>query len=126
MEIKDLTTDMTTEEISMEKLLQARSWSKRRLKRSLKQAIHDGLIVESQPLRYRLTETGLVTARRFVRNHRLWEMYLITHADIAPSRVDREADQIEHVLGKEMVASLEKLLISRGQPTSMLASPHPL
>ena len=43
----------------------------------------------------------------------LWEMYLITHADIAPSHVDHSADMIEHVLGGELVAKLEAELFSR-------------
>ena len=33
-------------------------------------------------------------AQRVVRNHRLWETYLITHADIAPLHVDRNANWI--------------------------------
>ncbi len=57
-----------------------------------------------------------------VRNHRLWEVYLINYADIAPNHVDRDADMIEHVLGTSMVEKLELLLGGDGLP----ASPHPL
>jgi hypothetical protein len=35
-------------------------------------------------------------ARR--RNHALWEQYLISYADVAPSHVDWSVDQVEHVL----------------------------
>ncbi len=56
------------------------------------------------------TEAGLELARKYVREHRLWEMYLIAHADVAPSRVDHDADAIEHVLEPEMIAELETLL----------------
>ena len=59
-----------------------------------------------------------------MRNHRLWEMYLITHADIAPSHVDRDADQVEHVLGEDLVARLESLLESGASTT--IPSPHRL
>ena len=45
-----------------------------------------------------------------VRNHRLWEAYLIHHADIAPTHVDRDADAIEHVLDADLVRSLEEVL----------------
>ena len=65
---------------------------------------------------------GFAKAKRVVRNHRLWEVYLITYADIAPSHVDRDADMIEHILGKDLVDKLEQLLDS-GQP---LSSPHPI
>jgi manganese/zinc/iron transport system permease protein len=37
-------------------------------------------------------------------------LFLIHHADIAPSRVDRDADDIEHVLEPEIVDELERLL----------------
>ncbi|MHC5005006.1 MAG: iron dependent repressor, metal binding and dimerization domain protein [Planctomycetota bacterium] len=55
------------------------------------------------------------------RNHRLWELYLITHADVAPSHVDRDADQIEHVLDPALVARLEAQL---GLATHVPPSPH--
>jgi manganese/zinc/iron transport system permease protein len=32
------------------------------------------------------------------RNHALWEQYLMSYADIAPSHVDWSVDQVEHVL----------------------------
>ncbi len=112
--------------ITFDDLLQVRSWSAARLKRSLQLAKRDGMVEEVYSGSYRLSNSGILSAKRFVRNHRLWEMYLITHADIAPSRVDRDADHIEHVLGKEMVEKLEKLLESQGQPIPMPVSPHQL
>lgn len=72
-----------------------------------------------------LTDAGMVEARRVVRDHRLWELYLITHADVAPSHVDRGADMIEHVLGNEMVAQLEQLLEQDPQ-MRMPETPHAL
>ena len=71
-----------------------------------------------------LTPRGLEEAARLTRQHRLWEMYLITHADVAPSRVDRDADAIEHVLEPELVAELEALL-DKSRAT-VPASPHEL
>lgn len=57
-----------------------------------------------------LTETGAERGARVARNHALWEQYLITHADIAPSHVDWSVDQVEHVLDDELVHRLERLL----------------
>ena len=68
-----------------------------------------------------LTDSGALEARQIVRNHRLWELFLIRHADIAPNHVDRDADAIEHVLGNEMVAELETALL---QDESIPTSPH--
>lgn len=57
-----------------------------------------------------LTSAGLREARRVTRNHRLWEHYLVTSADIAPTHVDWAADLIEHVLSPRLVAELEQSL----------------
>jgi Mn-dependent DtxR family transcriptional regulator len=53
-------------------------------------------------------------------------MYLITYAEVAPGRVDRGADAIEHVLDRAVISRLEKLLGARLPTTGILASPHPL
>ena len=72
----------------------------------------------------RLTKKGFDQARQVVRRHRLWETYLITHADIAPGQVDFGADRIEHVLDPAMVARLENLLPSLSPANGPLKSPH--
>lgn len=56
------------------------------------------------------SDAGLAHGGRVARNHRLWEQYLITYADIAPSHIDWTVDQVEHVLGDELVAELEACL----------------
>ncbi len=75
---------------------------------------------------YALTAAGWEKARRTVRNHRLWELYLIEYADIAASHVDRDADMVEHVLSSEVLRLLEEKLHARWPALAMPASPHPL
>ncbi|MEW6279121.1 MAG: iron chelate uptake ABC transporter family permease subunit, partial [Candidatus Eremiobacterota bacterium] len=58
----------------------------------------------------RLTAEGVRMAERLVRNHRLWELYLTRQADIREDHVHRDAEEIEHVLGADVVAQLEDLL----------------
>lgn len=67
-------------------------------------------LVERRVDGLRLTAAGRREGARVARNHRLWEQYLVTHADIAPSHVDWSADMVEHVLSPEIVESLERLL----------------
>jgi len=62
----------------------------------------------------RLTEAGVERGARVSRNHRLWEQYLISHADVAPSHVDWSVDQVEHVLSGELIDELETSLAERG------------
>ena len=61
----------------------------------------------------RLTDRGVASGKRVARNHALWEQYLVSHADIAPSHVDWSVDQVEHVLSDELVAQLEAELAER-------------
>jgi manganese/zinc/iron transport system permease protein len=109
--------------VSVRDLLDRRSWSASRLDRTIRQAERAQLVVRLED-DVRLTAQGLTEAARLTRQHRLWELYLITHADIAPSKVDRDADAIEHVLEPDIVAELEALLI-RSYP-DIPASPHEL
>jgi Mn-dependent DtxR family transcriptional regulator len=105
-------------------LLEKRSWSPGRLRAEIARAERNGLVT-SWPGgdRIKLTRDGFEDAAQLVRQHRMWELYLITHADIAPSHVDRDADAIEHVLGPDMIRELETLL-DAGQPRAVPHSPH--
>jgi manganese/zinc/iron transport system permease protein len=68
-----------------------------------------------------LTDAGRREALRVTRNHRLWEQFLVAHADLAPSHVDRSADLVEHVLSPAMVAELERQLTLSGRLPSRRA-----
>lgn len=89
---------------------------------SLRRAERAGLL-ERRGERWALTPGGQREAAHLVRIHRLWETYLIEHADIAPDHVDRDADEIEHVLAPEVVRELEEKLRLAGR---MPRSPHPI
>lgn len=57
-----------------------------------------------------LTEEGKTKGQRVVKIHRLWELYLTTHVNIAPDHVHDDADTIEHLLTPELEAELEQIL----------------
>lgn len=109
--------------ISFDQLLPKRSWSRMRLLSEIRRS-QRAEFIECVGEEIRLTRRGRVEAARLTRQHRLWELYLITHAEIAPGRVDRDADAIEHVLEPEVVAELE-VLLERQHPT-IPESPHEL
>lgn len=107
-----------------------RTWSDHELRRTISHAFRDGLVeVSKREDAVRLTTDGFKSAASVTRNHRLWELYLIEYADVATSRVDRDADAVEHVLGEGMVASLEaklrKLTATDGGRV-VPPSPHPI
>jgi manganese/zinc/iron transport system permease protein len=64
--------------------------------------------------RFQPSAVGFERGRHVARNHRLWEQYLIAHADIAPSHIDWTVDRVEHVLDQAMIDELENLLDRRG------------
>jgi len=106
-------------------LLAMRTWSSFRLLRQIERCRRAGLLVRHENARLSLTEAGLAEASRLVHEHRLWELYLITQADVAPARVDQAADTIEHVLEPELIVQLEELLAQQRMSCGVVASPHP-
>jgi manganese/zinc/iron transport system permease protein len=86
--------------------------------RTLARARRMGLVsgTHSNPT---LTNAGLAEASRVHHAHQLWQLFLIQEASIAPDHVDRDADELEHVLPPELLARLEAQLsrTSQAQPT---------
>ncbi|MEM6469367.1 MAG: metal ABC transporter permease [Planctomycetota bacterium] len=109
--------------VEFSRLLSMRSWSSQRLTRTIDRAVEDDLLRRRGP-KCSLTQAGFYEAARLTRQHRLWEMYLITYAEVATGNVDRDADKIEHVLGPEVVDQLEDLLDANGMTVVVPASPH--
>lgn len=107
--------------IVLERLREHRVWAKNELPRLIRQARGEDHIERQPSGELRLSESGFGEASRITRNHRLWELYLIKHADIAPSHVDRDADMVEHILGAELVSQLEAELATE-EPA--IESPH--
>ena len=108
--------------VTLAELLRRRTWSARRLRALVRRFARQGLLSPSGDS-VRLTDLGRAEAKRVLRNHRLWEMYLIKYADVAPSHVDRDADEVEHVLPPQLVRELEQALRKENQ---IPPSPHPL
>ncbi|MDE0445574.1 MAG: metal ABC transporter permease [Spirochaetaceae bacterium] len=114
--------------VSRGQLARRRGWSRAELVSALRGARREGWLRPESATRQdlRLSAAGAERALQVVRNHRLWELYLIRYADVATSRVDRGADRIEHVLGPELVAELEEQLDRQSDRAAVAASPHEL
>jgi manganese/zinc/iron transport system permease protein len=94
---------------SAEEIIRRRKFSLEILGKILKRLERQGY-VERTGKHWSLTEEGKNRGQRVVRIHRLWELYLTTHLNIAPDHVHDDADTIEHLLTPELEAELEKLL----------------
>lgn len=107
-----------------DEIARARHWSASQRNLLLHWALNQDLLRAIGGDRLQLTRRGLDEARKLVRNHRLWELYLMRHADVAASHVDHTADLIEHVLDPEIIQELEHIMHAR-QEATVPASPHP-
>jgi manganese/zinc/iron transport system permease protein len=54
-----------------------------------------------------LTERGFARARELERNYRLWELFLTNEVNLPLDHTQRDAENIEHILGPELVRELE-------------------
>ncbi len=108
------------EPVPFAELCRKRTWTPAQVRALIAAADREDHIDHFDGAEVCLSESGFGEAARTTRNHRLWEIFLITHADIAPSHVDRDADSVEHVLSPEMVRRLEDKVGMRRIP----ASPH--
>ena len=123
-----VTEELNIRTVPFRQIRGRRTWSDRQLRDYIRRAYNDGLVeAPNKADSILLTETGLVEAKQVTRNHRLWEIYLIEYADVATSRVDRDADMVEHILGDKMVTRLEnKLQAYRIAGSLVPQSPHPI
>jgi manganese/zinc/iron transport system permease protein len=121
---RDVGEQLVGRAVDQRELLARRSWSPARLRRLIRASERDGYVVDYGSAGIKFTARGAEAAQRVVRNHRLWEIFLIEYADRHPSRVDRDADDIEHVLGPEVVARLERLLTQGRSQVEVPPSPH--
>ena len=109
-------------DVPVDELQRAERGNRSRFESTLRRAEREELVTRSTESEVRLTCTGADTAARLIRNHRLWELYLVEYADIAPAVAHRYAETIEHVLDPEVISRLYTLLVDRQQDRSVNAA----
>ena len=116
-------------QIDVAQMLVHRAWNRRWLDWWLGRAAARGL-VERDDHSVRLTPAGLAAAAEVTRTHRLWELFLVSSAGIASDHVDRDADDVEHMLPAPLIDELEQRLAATGKlpvrPAEVPESPHEL
>lgn len=98
-----------TEQVGLLELAQQRRQSEEEARASVQDLERSGFATVSGD-QLVLTPSGYRRACEIVRNHRLWELYLVKNADIPADHVHDNAELIEHVLSHEMIHELEKEL----------------
>ncbi len=92
-----------------EDLFNYRAFSNRQLRRGLRLLEKKGLLTTSLSA-WQLSREGEMEARRVVRLHRLWELYLQQYLNLDPDHVHDDAEAMEHVITPEIEAQLDELL----------------
>lgn len=111
--------------VSLNTIEKSRDWSHGRMMRTLYRLQLQGLVLLHGENNARFTASGFKEAERLTYDHRLWELYLMTYADVDPLRVDRSADESEHALDPEIMESL-KATLAKKWSGDVPPSPHPI
>lgn len=94
---------------SIPEIVRRRSFHVPTLKKVLRRLHHQGYLDRTGSL-FSLSEPGRIRAQRIVKVHRLWELYLTTHLNLAADHVHEDAETIEHLLTPELEEELERQL----------------
>lgn len=97
--------------VTLSQLASHRGETPEEARRQVEELVRHGLAeLGGEGTEIQLSPAGRARSAEIVRNHRLWELYLTNAANIAPDHVHDDAEKIEHVLGEEIVAELERAL----------------
>ena len=95
--------------LPIEEIYDAFPFQKKQSKQSIRNLAKDNFITQNQSF-IELSTSGKSEAKRIVRLHRLWELYLNEYMNIAPDHVHDTAEKLEHILTPEMEELLESRL----------------
>lgn len=110
--ISDNSKSLTAGEISLEKNISLKD-----VKRGLTHLKTKTFIVKGGE-RWSLTENGVSDAKRIIRIHRLWEVYMQQYMHIQTDHLHESAESIEHIITPKIEAELQRIM---GKP---LNDPH--
>lgn len=91
--------------MELEDLNKVREFRLEELQAALKRLLRKGHLLR-QGGRYQFSRAGLDEARRIVRLHRLWEMYLTTRLRLKSDHIHPIAETMEHIITPEIEAQL--------------------
>jgi manganese/zinc/iron transport system permease protein len=94
---------------AIEEIYQSFPYRKRETRNTIDELIKTNLLTINQGF-IDFTTKGKSEAKRIVRLHRLWELYLNEYMNIAPDHVHDSAEKLEHILTPELEALLESRL----------------
>ena len=95
--------------IRFEEIINHRSFDEKKVNKYLKKLEYKNLIINKDNA-WILSKKGLEESKRIVRNHRLWEEYLVKKMNLDKKDVHPIAESIEHIITKKIKDKLYKEL----------------
>ena len=120
----EFSPDLAHVNVAMDRFLSKRAWTSTKQKRITENLYRQGLLVSKNLHEARLTEKGLERALETTRTHRLLELYLLEHAEVARSKVHQYVERIEEVTSPEIARDLRKLFAARLRKELIPTEPH--
>ncbi len=100
-----LTYERELPDFSRSEIVSKRSYETLELEKGLKSLKNKGFLLENSG-RFYLSESGKTEAKRIVRLHRLWELYLTNKMNFKSDHIHGIAETIEHIITPEIEAKL--------------------
>ncbi len=96
--------------LSMRHLYSLHAMNRLQLRELLRRMCRKGYVTCLGQGLFSLTLQGTKEAKRIVRLHRLWEMYLVQDLGVHKERVHVSAEEVEHLLTPELEKEIDRLL----------------
>ena len=120
----DFSRDLAQVSLPVHDILKDRGWSQRKERSVARSLSSQNLLKFERGDCVRLTTQGLERAIAVARTHRLTELYLIEHADVAPARVHQYVEKIEEITNPEIASDIHQLFSNELEQALIPAEPH--
>jgi len=124
---RDFSRSLALVPFPLQETLTNRHWSAHKTRQIAERLSHLGLLTydrQSLPNTAELTEKGLDRAIESAKTHRLTELYLLEHADVAPRNVHQYVEKIEEITTPDIARDLRSLFQTPLEQELIPAEPH--
>ncbi len=122
----DFSKKLALTEFSISEVLRRRSWSEAKQCKLSKRLEQKGALKKTTAGKASLTLQGLDQAIEIAKTHRLTEMYLLEHAEVAPKKVHQYVESIEEITTPEIAKDLRSLFQRELDEHLIPPEPHEL
>jgi len=107
-----------------EEVVQSRQWSYFKLKKILHRLSNKRYAVVRENGLVRLTKTGMDLGIEAARTHRLTELYLLEHSDVASHQIHQFVERIEEITTPEIASELNRMFEGQLKKQLIPTEPH--